>query len=287
MYQSTTPVTPGKNHLYPGLATAVLALSLPALCFGGQIVSVSATQVPIQGNPQFEISATGIGRCDVARMKFGDGKFLDGHNIDFAKGPWTVRHVYDGWPGRKRVRVEGVSADCKDSNGSPSSASVVLTVVGGQRTATYAAPSPHCVTLMPHARIRTNTRITISESMPLTNIGFGCPGCFAGPDGQQGQSGNSYPFPGANQYRLVLRAGTEVLLPGFRGSASGGSSSLTTVGGTRSYQPGNTFPITMVPVRSGGNSGPLEICMNDDVPGDNTGAWNVSISIDESDAIDD
>lgn len=61
----------------------------------------------------------------------------------------------------------------------------------------------------------------------------------------------TFPFPGLRQYSLVLRVGSQV------------------------GQGGTGVPFTVA------QDGQLELCMNDDVPVDNTGGWGIALTVDE------
>jgi hypothetical protein len=92
---------------------------------------------------------------------------------------------------------------------------------------------------------------------PNVKINFGCSfnGCIYDADGEPNSSASSsFPFPGLRKYSLVLQVGTQI--------AQGGTnmSFVTNQGGL------------------------LQLCVNDEQLNDNTGAWGVGISVDESQA---
>jgi hypothetical protein len=88
-------------------------------------------------------------------------------------------------------------------------------------------------------------------------VDFGCPfaGCLYGIGGKpQSIAGSRFPFPGLREFSLVLRIGTQVEQGGFN--------------------------VSFV----ANQTAPLELCMNDDLLSDNSGAWGVFLTVDESTA---
>lgn len=117
------------------------------------------------------------------------------------------------------------------------------------------APGP-CAFLPDVQALRANTKVTVVANPAASHrIDFGCflGGCVYGADGEQNTSATApFPFLGKAKYSLVLKVGSQ------------------------EEQGGNQVSFTTK------QSGPLEICVNDDVLSDNTGAWDLSISVDES-----
>ena len=214
-----------------------------------------------------EATVWGAGKCTLARMTFGDGTTVEGHDIDFgepgASLPWKVQHVYRGWPGPKTVVAEGIT-NCAGKatlathvfleGAGPGGLRENVTVAFGQPGATACNPlsGPTFPTLRP------NTRVSIRTNPdPRAVIDFGClfGGCVHNADGRPGsEAPPGFEFPGLRMYSLVLRVGSQVVQ-----------------GGT------DMSFIT-------DQSGPLELCVNDDMLTDNTGAWGIDITVDESSA---
>jgi len=119
-------------------------------------------------------------------------------------------------------------------------------------------PVSACVSLPNVRGLRANTKVTVTAD-PVTSgkINFGCflGGCIYDADGEKLSSAVApFPFQNLAKYSLVLRVGSQ-----------------TEQGGSRASFTTN-------------QAGPLEICVNDDVLADNTGAWNFTINVDESQA---
>jgi len=203
----------------------------------------------------------GVGECTMLRIHWGDGQFTDVVNRDLGNYPSQPRyvfesHTYAGWPGLKRVTVEGITNCAGTASAdfmlvrelSPTDRRTDFTLGFGQPTATTCTPVPN----MPPLRPNTAVSITTNTALPPTNYGCVLGGCIHDEDGKTGSSAPAnFPFPGFREYSLVLRVGGDA----FQG---GKNTSFTTR-----------------------RAGALEICVNDAVLSDNRGAWGLMIVVDE------
>lgn len=195
------------------------------------------------------VMVRGKGTCGRLRVNFGDLQSVDVDNQDLSSGV-LVGHTYSGWGGAKKVVAEGVS----NCTGRAETQVMVLSdrvAVGIWPTTTACVPIPG------KPEIRPGTVISaIPQATPETKIDFGClfGGCVWGIDGAPDPAPNGYPFPGLRKYSLVYRVGTQV------------------------GQGGNGVPFTAT------QSGPLELCLNDDLLRDNGGAWGIWLMVNEAGA---
>ncbi|MGZ9196884.1 MAG: hypothetical protein ACXW4I_10720 [Candidatus Deferrimicrobiaceae bacterium] len=106
--------------------------------------------------------------------------------------------------------------------------------------------------------LRRNTKVRIKTNPdPNVRINFGCllNTCVYDADGEPNSSAPSgFPFPGLRKYSLVFRVGQQIV-------QGGTNMNFTTNQG-----------------------GLLQVCVNDERLDDNTGAWGIGISVDESQA---
>lgn len=212
-------------------------------------------------NEPATIVVSGSDVCSAVRLHFGDGQVEDGSNIDFgqtgAAKDWLVSHTYQGWPGPKTITAEGVT-NCAGSATwlvhvlKPTTDPVVFRedfkVGFAQPASTACFPVPNAPPL------RRNTKVSvIAPTSPKIDFGCWFSGCIRDADGEpNSQAPNGFAFPGLRKYSLVLREGTQIVQ-----------------GGT------NMSFIT-------NQAGPLELCINDDNLSDNSGGWEIDISVDES-----
>src|SRR5206468_11907798 len=102
------------------LGAMVVAASCVAGCNIGKVTSVVVTtpQTSCDASRRIcgvtrldkvQLEARGQGHCDVVRLYFGDGTFIDERDHDFDKGPWIASHHYEGWAGSKTISAEGVT----------------------------------------------------------------------------------------------------------------------------------------------------------------------------------
>jgi hypothetical protein len=219
--------------------------------------------VPIQVdgklNTPMTFQVSGTGTCKRMHIDFGDGSTpLEVTDVDLATRP-TYSHTYTGWNGQKTVTVNGSFAD--DCGGS---AKAPIRIGPGMFRLGYAQPVPSaCMPVPGRPGLRKNTVVKLvnsnfgnTQADDAAVIHFGCVGgCYNKAEGLASAAGPGYPFPGLRERSLVVRVGA-----GSQGVQGG-------LGIT-------TFTVTQ--------PGPLEICINDYKIDDNTGAWGIGISIDES-----
>jgi hypothetical protein len=255
------------NHRTAALALILFAVLAIAGCVGTvkSVDLVLATPPCGDGfcgarmNQTVKYRVSGLDQCKVVRFKFGDGLSIDGNNIDFGSSgatQWEVDHIYTGWPGNKTVTVEGVT-NCTGTatqrvavvraTGNPAVPFRNSVSIGFGAGPTTCSPVPNVPPL------RRGTEVKVTTAAPTVN--FGCPfnGCIFDADGKPNSTaGGTFPFLGLREFSLVLRIGTQV--------AQGGNNTSFTAN----------------------QSGPLELCMNDDNLADNTGGWTVNVTADES-----
>jgi hypothetical protein len=217
------------------------------------------------------VEVTGKGLCSSVKLNMGDGTFdLVERDVDFDKGPWVIpiRYVAGQWSGPKTIRAEGVT-NCSgkattshhvflhQSASVPNRFDSVYSIGFVDPTLQcYAVPSGTGGSMPP---LRTNTKVTIKAPNPtgVLRVNFGClnNGCIHDVDGKPGSSAPAhFPYPGFRAFSLILTVGTQVIQ---------GSTDVTFV----TNQPGS-----------------LLLCVNDDQTYDNTGGWELEISVDESNA---
>jgi len=207
------------------------------------------------------IEVRGEGLCDEFKLSLGNGSFpLPTNNVDFGKGPVVFPSLYFnlGWPGPKTITAEGVT-NCA---GKATTLHRVFSQPGSFREdwqVAIAQPTLQCYEVPrsgpPFPPLRKNTRVSITAATS-PKVNFGCTfGCIYDPDGKPGSAAPaSFPYPGFREYSLILRVGNQ-----------------TEQGGTSANFVTN-------------QSGKLLICLNDDLTYDNSGGWQVNITIDESQA---
>lgn len=204
-------------------------------------------------------------------VQCGNGRNILEGNQPFNFGQPTMDAAYkvicdyrNGWPGPKIVRAYSNGQDCI---GEATLRVNVLRVTPqnpyphmdfqlgyGQPLTTACNTVPSVTT-----PLRAGTLVAVRNvGAPQAKINFGCllNGCVYDADGEPGSVAPAgFPFPGLKKYSLVLRVGQQV-------EQGGTNKSFTTNQG-----------------------GPLEVCVNDDVLPDNTGAWGIGISVDESQSL--
>ncbi|MFO0995300.1 MAG: hypothetical protein U1F33_01355 [Alphaproteobacteria bacterium] len=252
-------------------AIAMIAALALVGCASGKVSAVKVTTAPVcdpntgvcgvERLDLVTVSVSGVGRCQAAKINFGDGSFdLVGQNIDFDQQPWVVTHSFeDGWVGPKRIVAEGVT-DCAGR------ASVLHHVFQQNSTREdhhigLANPSPGIMCyrvprVVPLPPLRTNTRVTVT-SLTTPKINFGCPGgCTYDPDGAPGTSApTGFTFPGFREFSLILVVGNQQVQ-----------------GGT------NVRFVTH-------ERGELLLCLEtNNLYSNMTGGWDIDIAVDESDA---
>jgi len=200
---------------------------------------------------KFRVSGTGT--CQRMRLKFGDGTstVIWNAKLNWDGRPDTgylVDHTYVSgpghWRGMKTITAEPVS-NCEGGY-----AAVDMVFPEEMRYA-YLQPGPACAPIGP---VRAGTVIL---AKPIKNpedkirfSAFETRGIAGAPDPALGPP-FLFPFPGLRAYSLVFRVGTQV------------------------GQGGTNVPFTVA------QDGQLELCINDDLPSDNSGAWGIALTVDE------
>lgn len=222
---------------------------------GDRVAEINERNRLIPDRPQ-KFRLTGTGTCGRIRVHFGDGTSTVIWNAnlewDGSVGAGAiVNHTYASgpgtWRGPKTVRAEPLS-NCTGA------ASTEVTVLPAEMSWGVGQPSATCTAI---GTVRAGTVVT---ARPLNNpelkIRFSAieyRGIDGAPDAALGPP-FTFPFPGLRAYSLVYRVGNQV------------------------GQGGTGVPFTVAA------DGPLELCINDDLPTDNSGAWGISLLVDERNA---
>lgn len=258
------------NHRPVALALTVFGVSAVVGCGTVKSVNLVPADSPCPNNycgarmnEPVTYRVDGLDKCALVRLKFGDGSASE-DSVDFGPSgatPWKVSHTYTGWPGPKTVTAEGVT----NCTGTATQRVIALMPTGdpaqplaGDFRVAFFAPRTPCAPVPSAPPLRQNSKVRVMTNPdPNVKVNFGCwfGGCIYDADGKPGSAaGGNFPFPGLREFSLVLRIGTQVV--------QGGTDTSFTVN----------------------QSGPLELCMNDDILADNTGAWGVFLFVDESSA---
>jgi hypothetical protein len=215
-------------------------------------------------NKPATFTVRGRGMCSRFSVNFGDGTSTPIDNMDFGltgANIAAVQHTYTGWSGLKTVTATGVT----NCSGTTTQRVRVMhekpTLHSGEKIGYMATSASACSSLTTLPPLRKNTTVKVSSPISGSNnpnlvISFcALGGCAFDADGiPNSVATGNLPFPGLRQLSMVLRVGTQ--------SVQGGTDA--------------TFITTQ--------SGPLDVCVNDDTLWDNTGAWRVDLQVDESQA---
>jgi hypothetical protein len=204
----------------------------------------------VLGRAGTTFKVSGRGTCGKIRVRFGDTQSTEITAPDLAAGV-SVPHTYSGWGGPKKVTAETVE-DCIGT------ASTRVTVEPVSKSLAVLMPVVSACSAVPNVPlVRAGSVVTARAlNSPENLINFnaviargidGSPEVALGPP-------FTFPFPGLKAHSLVWRVGQQV--------EQGGN--------------GKSFTVQ--------RTGPLEMCVNDDVMGDNTGGWGIAISVDETNA---
>lgn len=245
------------NEGPPGTITAIdrVVERIPPGWGGDRVAEINERNRLIQDRPQ-QFRITGTGTCGRIRVHFGDGAstVIWNPNLEWDGSIGTgavVNHTYVSGPGKwrgpKTVRAEPVS-NCMGG------ASTEVTVLPPEMRIAVAQPSATCTAV---GQVRAGTVVT---ARPLNNpelkirfSAFESRGIDGAPDAALGPP-FTFPFPGLRAYSLVYRVGIQV------------------------GQGGTGVPFTVTA------DGPLELCINDDLPTDNSGGWGIALLVDERNA---
>jgi hypothetical protein len=236
-----------------GTVTSIQLLDASPPCREGFCGAIIGTPV--------KIAVGGRGACSTFKVDFGDGTSTLVNGIDFGQsgtGLASVQHIYSMWAGKKTIKAQGIT------NCGGSASQLIHVAHAGppiKETDLIGVTAPGwtgCTT--PGFTVLKNSKISVTSPVndPAVFINFGCPfgQCNHDADGVPNSSaGGTYPFPGKRELSLVFRVGSK-----------------TFQGGTN-----ESFVTTQ--------AGPLEFCVNDYNTSDNTGAWRIVISVDESAAL--
>jgi hypothetical protein len=205
----------------------------------------------------------GQGVCEFAFVDFGDGSVhteFTNQTVDH-RGLWRVPHVYNGWPGKKTVRVEGVAGCYGDVKRD------ISVGIGADGRETYRAGfAPDPVHICNEVRNSATNQV-----MPVLRRGTGVRIETDGRTINYGQSNQSfdasgspslptpagYPFQDMRKFSLVYKIGPQTVQ-------------------------GEAGPVVFV----ASQSGHLEVCVNDNPSylADNTGGMLITITVNERSA---
>lgn len=207
----------------------------------------------------------GQGRCAQATVDFGDGSAMTFSNVAPQSGTslhtWAATHTYAGWPGKKLMRVKGdsgclgnVTKDVTVGIGPDGREDFRLGFcAGGPGCST--PPTTVCSAVpMPPIRKGTGVRVEADGSM----INYGGNQAFSAGGDRTAPVPAGYLFPHRKKFSLVYRIGTQDVQ-------------------------GEVGPVTFV----AGQTGPLEICTNDNpsLLSDNVGGVLLTITVNERSAL--
>lgn len=227
----------------------------------------------IRNDQEATFKVSGQGVCDSVGLRLGDGSTRFSGQHDFGKAgagtPWVMKYTYktansSAWPGAKTVHAYSAS-NCAGEHFLRLNVLHPTVDASGQRifrpyfALGFGQPTAQACNILPNTSpLRRNSKVFISTNPnQRVKINFGCAfgGCIYDADGEPNSSAPAnFPFPGLRKYSLVLRVGGQVVQ-----------------GGTRMNFTTN-------------QGGPLEVCVNDDNLPDNTGAWGIDITVDETQA---
>lgn len=223
-------------------------------------------------NTQFILS--GQGTCASIGMNWGDGK-QELINGDFAART-SRRYIYvdhqytqrfppepRAWPGPKTVHAFS-AANCVGE--AKTRVNVLLREVDPAGVVSFsptfkvglAQPTPTACAVPTNTRpLRAGATVSVTERPGSPKIHFGCLGCLQDMGGSSDPIDPGFPFLGMRRHSLVLR--------------------IVAANGLTQLVQGSTQ--TRFVVR---RDGPLEFCVNDDLLSDNTGAWGMDVTVDET-----
>lgn len=205
----------------------------------------------------------GKGDCSAVYTTCGNGSngAPDGTSHDFGQAPadQPLRVSCDygqSYPGPKTIKAHSNGSDCiGEATLRINVMDVSASGVTYRSRIGFHQPTPTTCEVLPNRRpLRRGTRVKVqADPNPIFRTSYGCVSCVYDADGEPGSvAPPGFPFKGLRKYSLVLRIGPQV--------AQGGTNE------TFDVDPG----------------GLLEICVNDDQLGDNSGSWRIDLSVDES-----
>lgn len=245
----------------------------PSDCFGGEPSSpardCSAAELEslrfAELGTEINASPLGAGSCRQASINFGDGSPTQTFYNQRLDGLFSINHTYNGWPGKKLVRVNS-QVDCLGSVDKEISVGIGPNgredfrfgfCVGPQCqvpvTTTVCIPVVSPTGPMPDIRRGSGVRITTNGR----TIDYGSGHVFDASGDPSVVTPAGYLFPDRKKFSLVYRIGSQTI--------QGEAGSVTFIAD---------------------QTAPLEICMNDN-PGlltDNTGNMLLTITVNERSA---
>lgn len=215
----------------------------------------------------------GQGRCGTIGIKYGDGAQESMPGNFFRTGgfllpthEYTTQHPLGprAWPGPKTVHAFSV-ANCAGEAKMQVNVLRQRTNAAGQVEFTptvrigMAPPAVACSVPTNTRPVRRGSTISITEvpGGPMMNFGCVLNSCPRNTGGDSGATHPGFPFPALRRHSLVLR--------------------IVSASGDEQVVQGQ--PVTRFVAQF---DGPLEFCVNDTVLTDNTGAWAMDVSVDET-----
>jgi len=262
--------------LLAGCAGGITGLKLDASSRGAVCDPTGTVCGVSDSDAVFEVS--GQGKCDIIGVNFGDGTedTAPGNFYLLNSAPIPFQHDYSAtypqgspraWPGPRTVHAYSVS-NCVGEATMQVNVLFKRTTSAGQVTF---SPTFR-VGMVPKATacnvpdtsmkpIRMGSTVSITEVPSGPTMSFGCAGdpiCQNNnTSGNSGATHPGFPFPEMRRHSLVLRI-------------------VDASGGIQKVQGG---PITQFVAD---RTGPLEFCVNDTVMSDNSGAWALDVSVNET-----
>jgi hypothetical protein len=263
--------------LLSGCAAGITGLQLDTT--NRTVCDTTGTVCGIDADAITTFKVLGHGACGSIGMNWGDGD-TETVNGNFAattsKEFIYVNHTYDesarssgrplAWPGPKTVHAFS-AANC---TGEAKLRINVLsrnlnlsgqTVFSPSFRVGLAQPTTAACNTIPNTRpVRQGATITIEEISGSPTINFGCAfgGCINDMGGNAIATDRTFPFPALRRHSLIVRI-------------------VGASGATQIIQ-GQAQRFQFVAAETG----PLELCVNDNVLSDNTGAWGIDISVNET-----
>jgi hypothetical protein len=220
------------------------------------------------------VTGDGSRRC-AFRLHFGDSQATYFSNIGLDQNPdltFKASHVYRGWPGPTRLRVEGVKTFDGDNEkpscegvqearvdilqpGSNGPSNFELDFALAMNNWVNVCDAPQFMKDFP---VLPKASITIKSDVVFP-LDYCRGGCTHDPSGELNSvAPATFPFPGLPKYAIIYMVGSQ-LIP------SGSTETRFVVNNSR--------------------PAPLLVCVNDDDRGDNSGGLLLRITVDHSNAI--
>lgn len=227
----------------------------------------------ISDSVQTIFQVDGQGRCGTIGIKYGDGaqesmpgNFFSTGGFLFPGHEYTTRFPPGPrpWPGPRTVHAYSV-ANCAGEAKMQVNVLRQRTNAAGQVSFSPTlrigmAPTAVACNVEPNTQpVRKGSTISITEVPGGPMMNFGCSGrpCTLNTGGDSVATHPGFPFPALRRHSLVLRI-------------------VSASGATQEEQGG---PVTRFVAQF---DGPLEFCVNDTVLTDNSGAWALDVSVDET-----